>query len=118
MGAESIRCFRWVDSGTGSTDTLAAPPIELTSITMPIVGILQNGLILARDDLFLYTFANDGTQLNRVLAGNLRFMQEFSVGGYPCAVFTQVISMISNYQTMIVAKTWAVKSDTVTSIGN
>ena len=45
-------------------------------------------------------------------------MQEFSVGGYPCAVFTQVISMISNYQTMIVAKTWAVKSDAVTSIGN
>lgn len=118
VNGESIRCFRWVDSGVTTAVTLSALPVELPSITMPIVGILHNGLILAQDDLFLYTFSKDGTQLNRVLAGNLRFMQEFSVSGYPCAIFSQVISMNSNFQTRFAVKIWAVRSDAVLSIGN
>ncbi len=118
VNGESIRCFRWVDSGVTTAVTLSALPVELTSITMPIVGILHNGLILAQDDLFLYTFSKEGTQLSRVLAGNLRFMQEFSVSGYPCAIFSQVISMKSSYQSKIAAKIWAVRSDAVLSIGN
>jgi hypothetical protein len=118
-GAESIHCYRWIDSGAGSASTLAAQPVALPSITAPVVGILSNeGVILAQDTLFLYAFTKDGTELFRVPAGNLRFMQEFTVDGYPCAIFTQVIVTKLNYQNKFAAKTWAVRSDAVISIGN
>jgi hypothetical protein len=117
-GAESIHCYRWADSGSGVIATLSAAPVKLPSITAPIVGILsQDGLILAQDDLSLYAFNMDGSGVFKMPAGNLHYEQEFSVDGFPSAVFTQVISTWSNGQNSVAAKIWAVRSDAVRTIG-
>jgi hypothetical protein len=112
-------CYRWPDSGAGAGATLAAAPSVLASIKAPIVGILsQQALVLAQDDLFLYAFDKTGNQVFKLAAGNLRFEQEFGVNGQICALFTQVIATQSNNQGSIAAKTWAVKSALVRSLGD
>jgi hypothetical protein len=117
-GTEYVHCFRWA-AGVSTPTTLSTAPVELPSINAPVVGILsQGGLILAQDDLFLYAFNLDGSELYKMPAGNLHFEQEFAVGGVTCALFTQFISTWSNNQNSVTAKIWAVPSNAVRTIGN
>ena len=116
VGSETVHSFKWTSAGSLSA-TLAAAPVELPSITAPIVGILSTeSLILAQDNLFLYCFDANGNLVFKVPAGELLFEQEFAVDGTICALLSQPILIQNNNQTSISARVWAMPSSMIRAL--